>query len=211
MATLTNLLDDLRDLLSDSGDTKYTEARKIRYINAGQRAMFPDVYRILQDATEVLVTDQYEHAVPAALNEGVLLGVELETTASSSDFNQLDGRVFDLVPNASFGNTLVFKNTNELPGVAGAAIRFTAAVPLTELTTGADTYSGPAITQDLPVLYAMGLAMARDLEARLNYYRFSTTQALNGTVLEDFSTSSAYWFEQFSKQLAKVKMPMPNP
>jgi len=204
------MLDDLRDLLSDTGDTKYTKTMKVRYINRGQSAMYPKIYKIAQDATLVWIADQMEYVVPAALNEGVLLGVEAESDSSSSDFVQLDGRVFDLVPNALFGNTLVLKG-NSLPTEAGSSVRFTSAMPLTDLSGDTDVFAGPSVTAELPVLYAMGLAMARDLETRLNYYRFSTTQALNGTVLEDFSTSSAYWFEQFNRLLDQHKMPMPNP
>jgi hypothetical protein len=210
MATLLTLLDDLRDQLNDSGDTKWSKAMKVRYINRGQNAMYPKVFRILQDATLVWIVDTYEYIIPTALDEGTILGVEAETEDDTSDFVQLGGQEFDIVPNASFGNTLVLKRNN-LPTEAGSTIRFTAAMPLTVLVNDGDTWSGPAITEAVPVLYAMGLAMARDLEARLNYYRFSTTQALNGTVLEDFSGTSQFWFDQFNRELDQFKMPMPNP
>ena len=211
MTTLTELLGDLNDLLDDVANTKVPEAQKIRYINRGQKAMFPKIYQIAVDSTLVLVADQYEYVVPSALNEGILLGVEMETTASSSDFTQMDGRVFDLSPTASFGQTLVLKNYNELPMVAGASIRFTAALPLTALTTGTDVYSGPGVTDELPVLYAMAMATAKDYEERINYERFNTTQALNGVLLDDISRTANWWMRQFQLLLDQLTMPVPNP
>ena len=211
MATLTTLLDDMRDQLNDAADAKYSVANKTRYINRGQKAMYPKVYQIVQDATLVWVADQYEYVVPSALDEGTILNIEAETTASSSDFVKLDGRVFDIVANASYGNTLTLKNTNAFPTPVGASIRFTAALPLTELVNAGDTYSGPAVTDALPVLYAMAIATSRDIEARLNYYRFSTTQALNGTEIEDFSGTATFWMDQFNRELDQLKMAMPNP
>ena len=211
MATLTDLLGDVNDLLDDATNTKVSEAQKIRYINRGQYAMWPKIYQIVSDADTVLVTDQYEYTVPAAMAEGILLGVEIESEASSSDYWQADGRVFDLVPQAAFGQKLVMKNYHDLVSEAGSSIRFTAAIPLTPLTTGMDVYTGPTYTEELPVMYAMAMATARDYEGRLDYTRFSTTLAQNGVLLDDITGTSNWWMRQFQILLDQVRMPLPNP
>lgn len=211
MTTLTQLLADVNDLLNDSANTQVSEAQKIRYINRAQHAMWPKVYRVASDITTVLVADQYEYAVPVGLAEGIMLSVDFETSASSSDFWQGDGRVFDLLPSASYGQTLVLKSLDNLPGPVGSAVRFTAAVPLTALATGTDVYTGPSYTDELPVLYAMAMATARDYERRIDYERFSTTQALNGVLLGDVMRTSEYWLRQFQILLDQVKMPFPSP
>jgi len=211
MTTLTELLGDLNDLLDDAANAKVSEAQKIRYINRGQSAMWPKVYQIVSDNSEVFATDVYEYDVPSTFNEGVLLGIEFETEDDTSDYLQADGREFDLVPQASFAQKMVLKNYVQLPTEAGSSIRFTGAIPLTKLTTGTDVYSGPGVTDELPVLYAMALATARTFEGRIEYERFNATQALNGILLDDISNTSNWWMRQFAILLEQVRMPMPNP
>ena len=210
MATLTTLLTDLNDLLDDATNAKVTEAQKIRYINRGQYAMWPKVYQFVQDETVVLAANTFEYSVPAGFAEGQILSVELETSSTSDDFIQLDGRVFDLLPTTSFNYKLVLKETDALPGEVASKVRITGVIPLTELTTGTDTYSGPAVTEELPVLYAMALATARDYEGRLDYTRYATTLAQNGVLLEDITSTSNWWMRQFQLLLDQVRMPLPN-
>jgi len=210
MTTLTQILGDINETIDDVANTKVSEAQKIRYINMGQQAMWPKIWQVVQDETTVLATDTYEYAVPAALNQGQLLGVEIESTSSSSDFQQVDGLVFDLVPNASYGQTMRLKDIGRLPSEAGSAVRFTAAIPLTPLVTGTDVYSGPAFTDELPFMYAMSRITARDFDDRIVHQRFNSTQALNGVLLSDITDTADWWLGQFLSLLEQVKMPMPS-
>lgn len=210
MTTLNELLGDVNDLLDDVANTKVSEAQKIRYINRGQHAMWPKIYQIVQDSTLLLVADQYEYVVPATFDEGIILGVEIETEGSSSDFYQADGLVFDLVPEAGFGNKIRLKNWTQLPSEAGSSIRITGACPLTALATGTDVYTGPSFSDELPVLYAMAMATARDYEDRTDYTRYSTTLAQNGVLLEDLTRTGNWWMRQFQIMLDQVQMPHPS-
>lgn len=210
MATLLDLLDDLREMLDDESDAKYSRARKVRWLNRGQQMMWPSIHRIAVDSTLTVVADTFEYLVPATLNEGMLLGVEVETESDSDRYWQLDGRQFDFVPGGT-GQKILKLRGGQLPVEAGSSIRLTVAMPLTELSADGDTFSGPARAQELPVLYAMGIATETDFEGRLRYKRFSTTQGLNGTDLEDFHLTAQYWFDQFDKRLAQVAMALPTP
>jgi hypothetical protein len=210
VATLLNLLDDIRDLYDDPADAKVPVARKTRYINLAQQAMFPKVHRVVRDSTLVLAASTYEYQLPAAVTEGKILGFEIETTVSSSRFVRMEGLQFDIVPGGTAQQILVLRG-GALPGLVGASIRVTAAMPLTPLAIDADVYSGPAVSEQLPVLYTMSMLMSRLVESRLQYTRFSTTQGLNGTTLEDFMGSGQYWMGLFTNLLEQVAMPQAQP
>jgi hypothetical protein len=59
-------------------------------------------------------------------------------------------------------------------------------------------------------MYAMHKAMARDIEGRLQWSRFSTTQGLNGTNPEQFIMTSEKWYNMFLSSLERLKMPIPG-
>lgn len=207
MPTLTNMLDDLRDLLDDSNDTKYSAATKTRWINHGQNAMWPYIYQVVRDDSLAMASGTMEYTIPSEVGyESVLIGVEVETT--SGEFVKLDGRQYDVVPHLT-DQLLIFRGSS-IPGVDTGSIRITAALPLTELSIGTDVYSGPKVTSELPIMYAMHKAMARDIESRLQWYRFSTTQGLNQTSSDDFIMSSAKWMELFQAGLERLRMPAPG-
>jgi len=209
MATLLNMLDDLRDLLDDSGDTKFSVTTKTRWINHGQNAMWPYVYQIVRDATLVLATNDFEYSIPAAVGtESILIGVEVETDTSPERWRKLDGRQYDIVP--SLASKLLVFHGSTLPGAVGNNIRITAATRLTTLVNAGDTYTGPEVTVELPIMYAMHKAMARDIESRLQWHRFSTTQGLNQTSADDFIMSSEKWMTLFLNSLDRLKMPPPG-
>jgi hypothetical protein len=209
MATLLNMLDDLRDLLDDASDVKYSVPTKTRWINHGQAAMWPNVYQIVRDETLTLATDDYEYTIPSNVGtESILIGVEIEVDTSPGRWAKLDGRQYDIVPHLA--TQLLILHGSNLPGTAGNNIRITAATPLTALAASSDTYSGPAVTVELPIMYAMHKAMARDIEGRLQWSRFSTTQGLNGTNPEQFIMTSEKWYNMFLSSLERLKMPIPG-
>lgn len=209
MATLLEMLDDLRDRLTDPGDTKYSLVRKKAWINAGQSSMFPHIYRIVRDSSIVLVSNDFEYNIPAAVaTDARILGVEVEDSDLDGHFHKLGGESYDILPGVT--DSILSLKGVYLPSAVGANIRITSAMPLTTLVNTGDTYTGPAITAELPVLYAMGTAMSRDVEQRLQWSRFSATQGLNGIGMDDFVTSSQYWMQRFDMLLERFAMPAPG-
>jgi hypothetical protein len=206
VSTCQTLLDDLNDRLNDASNTQMSEAAKIRALNQGLRAMWPYVYRITRDTTLALVADTYEYVLPAGVaHPALLLRVEVETSALTNRFVEFND--FDVVPGEAGTQVMVFRHG--LPSAATATVRLTAAKRLSEFTVAADAFDGPAGTEELPVLYAMSIATSRELDDRLDYTRYSTTQAMNSVTNQDVSTSSDFWMQQFERRLGELSMPFP--
>jgi len=97
------------------------------------------------------------------------------------------------------------------PSEVGSRIRLNAMVPLTQFTPGsgglAETYTGPTGTEQIPVLYAIGMWAATRVDDRAVSSRYSNTQALNGVDLVDHMTASQFWMGQFELLLDRAAMP----
>lgn len=204
MTTCAEMLADLNDRINDAGNTQVPEATKIRYLNHGLRATWPRLYKVVRDATTVLVADTYEYTIPTAVgNNGKILRVELEHT---------DGRYrhltnYEIAPHLTLP---VLVATGTIPDTyAGQNVRITAAVPLTQFAATGDTYDGPLGTEELPVLYAFGIVMGRRLEDRLDHRRYSTTAAVNGVDTDEIMGASQFAFAQFELLLDRFAMPFP--
>lgn len=207
MATLLNFLDDLRDRLNDATDTQVPKPNKVTYINHGIRATWPRLYRTTRDATTTMVTGTWEYAIPSIVGDnGKLLRVEVEAVAGGgrfSDFNE-----YLIVPGLT--NPLLQILGGALPGGgSGAKIRFTAAKPLTILVGDSDVYDGPAQSDELPVLYAMGLALTRRLDDRLDHRRLSSTLGTNQVGPDEIMTAGQFNFAQFELLLERMALPLP--
>ena len=204
MATCEEFLDDLRDRLDDEADTRVPEATKIRYLNRGQAAMFPKVYRIARDSTLALVADQWEYNIPSAVgNNGRIIQIDVEDS---------DGRLFPIVNYRlidGLTDPILQLTGAALPSIEGANIRITAAMPLTAFASSASTYTGPPYTEELPVLYAMSQIMSREVERRFNNRRMPTIEGMNGVTAEDAMTAAQFFMQQFQTILEQVALPIP--
>ncbi len=205
------MIDDLRDRLNDAGDTQVPFNTKLRFLNRGQAAMWPRVFKTVRDMTLTLIANQFEYTFPAGVGTGKVLTVEVETDPTSNRFTHLVR--YDIIPSLT-APTLVITDT-QLPAPAGANIRITTAdrmdvfVAANYAASQAVTYTGPSGTEELPVLYAMGLATARVLDDRMDYTRYSATQ-VNGSVdPNDIMQVSQFWFAQFELLLDRLQMPFP--
>lgn len=212
MATFAgDMIDDLRDRLNDVGDTQVPFATKLRFLNRGQAAMFPKVFKMVQDNTLAVIASTFEYVFPAGVGTGKVLTVEVETGAATARYVPLNR--YDIIPSLT-APKLVLLDTS-LPAVATAKFRITTADRLTPFTSAAyaasqsEAYTGQAGTEELPVLYAMGLATARALDDRMDYTRYSVTQ-INGAVdPNDIMQVSQFWFAQFELLLDRLQMTMP--
>jgi len=205
------MVDDLRDRLNDQGDTQVPLLTKVRFLNRGQAAMYPRIFRMVRDTSLVLATGQFEYSFPVGVGTGKVLTMEVESTPTSSRFTSL-GR-YDIIPSLT-SPTLVLLD-QELPAAAGSGMRITTAdrlIPFAATTYPAlqsELYTGPSGTEELPVLYAMGLATARALDDRMDYTRYSATQVNNTVDPNDIMQVSQFWFAQFELLLDRMQMPYP--
>lgn len=205
MATFLDMLSDLRDRLNDTSDVQVPLTAKKRYINHGIRATWPRLYRTQRDTSIVLAVNTFEYAVPAAVGSNTkIMRVEVESAVASGRYTELSN--MRLVPGLT--DPILELDGPDLPAAAGSRIRITAAKPLTELVADADVYDGPAQTDELPVLYAMGLALTRRLDDRLDHRRLSVTSGLNQVGPDEIMTAGQFNFAQFELLLERFAMPL---
>lgn len=206
MTTQQELIDDLRDRLNDATDSQIPLATKTRFLNRGLAAMYPKIFQTVRASTP-LILDTFEYALPASVKKGKLLMLEVETTATSSRFKRLAR--YEVIPSVT--DPLLIIEDGAIPSEAGADLRFTAALPMTPFTSNmADVYTGPDSTEELPVLYAMGLCHARALDDRMDYQRYSVTNQVSGVEPTDIMTASQFWFAQFEMLLDRHAVPLPT-
>lgn len=207
MATLQDLLDDLNSRLNDANNAAGVgEATKIRWINRGISAMWPAVYRTVVDDSITLAADTYEYAIPSAVgDESEIFRIEVSDESVSADrFVELDG--VDIVPSIT---SRVLQLRSIPANMVGATVRITAAVPLSSLATTGATFDGRRIHEELPVWYAMGLALANRIEDRTVHTRYSTVNAQNRVDVEEQMLTSQFCFSQFETLLDRMRMPWP--
>lgn len=205
MATLQDLLDDLNDRLNDAGNTQATQATKIRWLNHGIAATWPRLYRAVSD-TITIAEDDYSYDLPSSLNDDVFIyGVEVEVDESDGRYTGFTGQY--KLPEALDDRVLEIHNPN---GYIGHKVRIRAIKRLSSLAVVGDTYDGPPGTEELPVLYAMGIASSRRLDDRLTHTRYSTVAAQNGVDTAEMMNSHQFWFAQFDVLLDNHAMPWPT-
>lgn len=206
MVLLQSLLDDLNDRLNDANNAAGAgEAAKIRWINSGQAAMYPKIFKTVSDDSTLIVADTYEYTLPATFDYSKIVRVELESGEATNRFVHLFD--FEIIPLQT--GKVVRLDHLELPVAAGARIRVSAVKPLTAMTSTGSTYEGPPGTEEIPVWYALGLALGRRLEDRIVHTRYSTTAAANGVDIEEIMSASQFAFAQFELLLERHSMVLP--
>lgn len=208
MAYVSDLFDQLRDLLNDSADTQVSFATKKLYLNRGINRMWPAIWRVAT-ASVTLVPDTYEYSYPVALADGYLLSVEI-SDEDGDDYVRTNA--YDIVTGDEDLAGIIKVPTNPAAGQL-LRLRYVAAVPVIAASTysaaGSEAWTGPDRAMGLPVLYAMGMIAARKLDDRQDASRYSTTQALNGVTDQDIMGSAQMWFGQFESELLALERPLP--
>lgn len=211
MSYAAEMVDDLRARLNDPTDSIVTFANKMRFLNRGQAAMFPKVYRMVRDNTLVLADNVWEYDFPAGIGTGKVLSVECESGDATGRYIPLQR--YDVL--ASLSTPVLMITDLVLPSEVGSRLRIVTADRLTPFVAAnytaaqSEVYSGPVGTEELPVLYAMGCAASRGLDARLDYTRYSTTQSANSVDEQGVMQTSQFWFAQFELLLDRLQMPFP--
>lgn len=210
MAFVSDLFDQLRDILNDASDTQVPFATKKLYLNRGIARLWPRVW-LLDEQGITLVAGQREYNLSIAVAKGHVVSVEYLPEGEADDaFRFTD---YDIIPGDE--DELGYFRLPVAPSSSSDLIRLKVALPVPQIVAASyaaaqsEMWAGPDRAMGLPVLYALGLIAARRLDDRQDHTRYSTTQALNGVTDNDVMTASAMWFGQFAEELADIEMPLP--
>jgi hypothetical protein len=211
MAFVSELFDQLRDLLNDAADSQVTFSMKKLYLNRAIARMFPKVYK-LASTTITVLTVTYDYALPVAAADGLIVAVELER--SDGSFVRFDD--YDIVAGdedlAGVFRLTVNPDRTDLLGF-DIRIRYAAPVPLIVAAdytaAGSETWSGPDRAMGIPVYYAAAMCTLRKIDDRQDTLRYSTTQALNGVTDQDMMANAQLWMGQFELELQEFDRPLP--
>lgn len=209
MAFVSDMFDQLRDLLNDASDTQVPFVTKKLYLNRALYRLWPGIYRVVS-TTINLVQGTYDYSLAAAVMDGNILSVEVSTESAGSEFKRYDAYdilpgdedlagVFRVVVHPGDGYIIRIKYAAPVPQIAAA--NYTAAQ--------SETWTGPDRAIGLAPLYAMGHLVMRKLDDRQDTNRYSTTQALNGVTDQDIMAAGQTWFAQFELELEAMSRPMP--
>lgn len=210
---VSEMIDQLRDLLNETADEEVSFAIKRRWLNVAIRRLWPDVYRVVEytgitapaaDATT------FDFTLPAALADGHVLSVESEVTPGAGDYLRFEH--YDIIQGDE-DQTSVFRYLS-LPAEGSALrIRYTAPIPTIVATSYAnaqsETWTGPDEAIDAPVAYAMSMIWERRLEDRMNFKRYSTTQATNAVSDADIAATARGWMDQYVVERERLQRPLP--
>ena len=212
---LSEQIDQIRDLLEDQSDAQFSFAKKLHYVNMGQRAMWPRVFQIVSDSTTQFVDDTYEYTIPAAVRGGRYVLFERSTADDDDYFQPMDYDEYRILPQAG-GADIIKLGFDPGSTYADGYIRITAALPLTTNVAANYTaaqslaYTGPDYTAEGPVLYAMSRLVAAPLDDRLDYGRMSVQAQNRAATPQELIASSAYWLDEFERRLDEWKMALPT-
>lgn len=210
MAFVSELFDQFRDLIGDTDDTQIPFATKKLWLNRGIARLWPRIGRFTSDVSLAIVEDQYHYDLPAGFSDGMLLSVEVETE-NDDEFDRLDrydviwgdedldGKLVLLAPLPEEGKLIRLRYYAPIPAITAASYA----------AAGSEAWTGPDRAMGLPVLYAMGMSVARKVDGRQDTETYSTTQALNGVTDQDIMAASQMWFGQFEFELAQMERPLP--
>lgn len=203
--TMQSMLDDLNQRLGDANNAAGVgEDTKVRWLKSGLRAMWPRVYReIVDDSSLAIVDSTYEYELPATFDETEVYRIEVQVGPALERWARVDGYLIDGLAS----KTLVFE---QLPGIVGADLRIRAVAPLdTDSLVAASTVEMSSRYAELPVWYALGLAMQGGHEDRLDHARYATVIGRNGVDVAEIMNSSQFCFAQFELLLDRMTMPWP--
>jgi hypothetical protein len=212
MAFVSELFDQMRDLLNDSGDTQVPFATKKLFLNRGIARMWPKVWRLvsISFSTEDDVLD-YEITVPwSGASDYEVIGVELDDPDTGMRYRFDE---YDLIPGDE-DLTAIFRFTQSYPPEGGTVyLRVASAIPFIAAASyaaaGSETWTGPDRAMSIPVWYAMSLATLRKLDDRQDTNRYSTLIAENGVTDNDIITAGQTYMGQFELELSEADKPLP--
>lgn len=212
MAFVSELFDQMRDLLNDATDTQVTFATKKLFLNRGIARMWPRVWRLV--VITIVTSDDtldYTITVPwTGASDYEVIFVELDDpdTGMRTRFDEYD------IIQGDEDLTAIFRFTDGYPPEAATVyLRVATAIPFITAASYAasqsEAWTGPDRAMSLPVWYAMSMATLRKLDDRQDTNRYSTLVAENGVTDNDIITASQTYMGQFELELSEADRPLP--
>lgn len=209
MAFVSEMFDQLRDLLNDASDTQVPFATKKLYINRGIHRLWPRVHRLVT-ATVTYASAEASAEEITGIADGKVLSVEYSSDGDADNYVRESG--YDILPS---DEDLASYFYPAFTPAAGSSFRIIYAAPIPTISAAsyaaaqAESWTGPDRAMNLPVLYAMALIAARRIDDRQDHTRYSTTQAQNGVTDTDIMQSSQFWMGQFELELTEQELVLP--
>ncbi len=208
MAFVSEMFDQLRDLLNDASDTQVTYATKKLYINRGIARLWPKINRITSEVIALTAATQI-YTLTSAASDGLLVSVEKNDQGDDDSYVRFSG--YDLIP-GDHAATGYIRITDAVAD--GDELRITYVRPIayvvasTYAAAQSETWTGPDRALQLPVFYAASLISLRKIDDRQDTNRYSTTQAQNGVSDQDIMGSAQLWMGQFELELGLLERPL---
>lgn len=205
------MFDQLDDLLVEyapptPAEREVTWDMKRHYLNMGQYAMWPRIYRIVQHE-EAVVEGQNEYPFPAEYAAGRLVFVEVKAdTADEPDavYGGVPDDWYTIIPGPTDILRLGGMPTESL---VGGSFRWTYTMPLApivavdEAAAATEVFTGPDYSVEGPALYAMNRITARGLHSRLDYGLQSVDYNNRSAVPNELMASSVFWLDEFERRV----------
>jgi len=210
MAFVSEMFDQLRDLLNDATDTQVPFSTKKLFLNRGIALLWPLIGRVSTVSVD-LTQGVRRYTLTSAVMDGRILSVEYTADGDNDDLIRLSN--YDVLPGDE-DQTGSLRLPFDPPSDA-ARVDITIFGPLPSIAAasyaaaGSEAWTGPDRAIHLPVLYAMSMIAARRIDDRQDHTRYSTTQAVNGVTDSDIMGASAMWLNQFYTELEQMSRPLP--
>ena len=211
MAFVSEMFDQLRDMLNDAADSQVSYANKKLWINRGIRRMWPSIYRVVVDTSITIASGVYDYTLPSAVANGVITAIEIETGVGTGYYVRYED--YDIIEGDE-DQTGILRIAGIFP-TAGVRVRIRYAARVSTVAAAnyaaaqAETWTGPDDAMDLPVLYAMAMIAGRKVDDRQDHKRYSTLQAANGVSDQDIMATYQLWMGQFELELDARSRPLP--
>jgi hypothetical protein len=208
VAFVSELFDQLRDILDDTGDTQVSFATKKLYLNRGIARLWPAVWRLAVTTVAFLEAEIVDS--PLTISDGRVVMVEYSYDSDADNYVLTDG--YDIRPGDEDYEQYFYPT---FVPAEGSQFRITYAAPIPMISAasyaaaGSETWTGPDRAIGLPVLYAAGMIALRRVDNRQDHTRYSTTQAINGVTDADIMESGRMWLGQFELELDRIERPLP--
>lgn len=210
MAFVSEMFDQLRDLLSDPGDNQVSFAMKKMYLNLGVTHLWPQIPRMISATAIPIVALTYEYNLSSIVSEHDIISIDIESDNASGSFRRLS--YYDLLPGDE-DNVSVLR-LYSLP-TAGATIRIRHTQPIATIVAStyaaaqSEVFLGPDKAIGLPVLYAMGLMAVRRMEDYLDASRQRPANESERVDVSGLLGSSRFWMDEYNSQVLNLARPLP--
>lgn len=215
------MFDEVYDLLDDyppvSPPARYPTDDMVRhYLNMGQFAMYPRIYRMVLAGTTAL-DGLAEYVWDPELAYGRLTYIEAGVVYQGGEMTyvMVPDESYD-VHHAAEGRNVVKVRPDYQSQLSSANLRVTVTMPLAPIVAAATTpydeqvYTGPDYSIEGPPLYAMSRIMSRGLHRRLDYGRVSVEYQNRSAMPNELMSAAVFFLDEFERRVDQWRTVQPQ-